>query len=168
VITSDGFAEFPMNVANTIALALEVIDPDVQIFRRPLRTTDPIQCISVVEVDWDPTDSMEMRGKDKPAEPTIQRYTIGVQAMVKDMEEQRGIVVHSKLARRVRHVLYRDEDLRIALRESRIQYGDFGEMSTETLQRHGIAGQQFMANRPPRGGFVFLSTVEFWFETQIS
>jgi hypothetical protein len=153
---------FPMNVCNVIAVALEAIDPDVKIYRRPLRTTDEAQSVSVVPVDWIPQQqSLEL---GRPPEPTIQRYTIAVQAMIKDMEEVSGIARHSNLSAKVRHMLYRDLDLEIALPTVSVKIGS----TTETLKKHSIEGQQFMNNQAPRGGFVYLSTAEFWFETQIS
>src|SRR5690348_7078948 len=102
-----------MNIANVLALALEDIDPDVKVYRRPLRTTDESQAISVVPVNWEPIvpDSLELGRR----EPTLQRYTIAIQAMIRDMEEMTGIARHSVLSARVRHMLYRDNDLRLAL-----------------------------------------------------
>ena len=84
--------------------------------------------------------------------------------MIKDLEETAGIARHSVLSARVRHMLYRDNDLRLALPTVGVTIGE----TTETLKRFGIEGQQFMNNQVPRGGFVYLSTCEFWVETQIS
>lgn len=155
-------AVFPMNVANMLALALSDIDPDTKVLRRPLRTIDPSQSLSVVPVGWEPIEP-ESRELGKQ-EPTIQRYTIAVQAMIRDMDEIAGIARHSVLSSRVRHMLYRDPDLQLALPTVRVTIG----ATTETLKRHGLEGQQFMNNSSPQGGFVYLSTCEFWFETQIS
>lgn len=151
-----------MNVCFVLAEALKDIDPDVKIYRRPLRTTDEAQCISVVPVDWNPDQGSIEFGR--PGEPTIQRYTVAVQAMIKDMEEMRGIRKHSELSARVRHMLYRDLDLELALPTVSVKVGS----TTETLRKHSTEGQQFMSNQNPKGGFIYLSTVEYWFETQIS
>jgi hypothetical protein len=151
-----------MNVCAVIEIALRDIDPGVKIHRRPLRTTDEKLSISVVPLDWAPDEGSYELGR--PPEPTIQRYTLAVQAMVKDMEETRGIAKHSELSTRVRHRLYRDLDLELALPTVSVKI----ENTTETLKRYGTAGQQFMNNQNPKGGFIYLSTLEYWFETQIS
>jgi len=157
---------FPQNVCNILRIGLGVIDPDVVIHNRPLRTTDESEAISVVPIDWDPDDDSHELSRYTAPQPTIQRYTIAVQAMIRDMEEVRGIARHSVLSARVRHTLYRDPNIRLALPETKVSL-DNG-LTTETLTRHGIAGQQFMNNQNPRGGFIYLSTLEFWFETQLS
>lgn len=161
LITADTLT-FPMNVCNVLAISMEGIDPDVKVYRRPLRTTDEAQSIAVVPVNWEPIvpQSIEL-GK---REPTVQRYTIAIQAMIKDMEEMVGIARHSVLSARVRHMLYRDDNLALVLPMAGVTIG----ATTETLKRFGIESQQFMNNQVPRGGFVYLSTCEFWFETQIS
>lgn len=152
---------FPQNAVNMLAVALAGLDPKIKVHKRPLRTTDSALCASVVAVNWSPDeDSLELR---RPAEPTVSRYTLGVQGMAKDMSEERGIAKHSALSVAIRHLLYRDPVLAEAL--SRLDVPVAG--GREVFLRSGIAGQEFMSNEAPRGGFLYLSTVEFWFETQI-
>jgi hypothetical protein len=104
-----------------------------------------------------------MVGPGFPAEPTLQEYNLGAQAFVRDGDEEVGLAVHSVLSTRVRRVLYRDEPLRVALQGLSVT-DEFG--ATETLKRWGIRTARYFSNEID-AQWVYLSTLEFWIETEI-
>lgn len=160
-------AVFPNNVVILLETAFQGIDPDLSVFKRPLRPTDPVQSIGIVAQLWDPDEeSVEMRGmfSPGPSQPTLQRYLLGVQAFVKDGDEVRGLAAHSVLSNRVRGVLYRGEGLRLALQG--LSATD-SSGATERLQRWGIRTQRYFANEI-ESEWLYLSTLEFWIETEMN
>lgn len=160
---------FPQNIVNVLAGALQFIDPHsapgkkdgIRIYKRPLMVTDATESIGITASTWGPVqDSLEIRGG--PFEPTLQRYTIAVQAMVRGAQEEKAIAVHSILSAKVRYMLYRDAALAQALPILSISLGG----TTEKLMRWYVTGQTFM-NHEVNGRFVYLSTVEFVAETAL-
>lgn len=156
-------AVFPNNFVLIIADRFEMLDADLMVFKRPLRESDPNQCIGVFATLWTPDDeSMEMRG---PAtgmhEPTIESYSVGIQAFVKHTDTELGLNIHSVLSEMVRTMLYRDAPLRVALTS----------LTTDLLGVHkrvqgwGIRNQRYFSNELS-GAWVFLSTVECWLEVE--
>lgn len=154
---------FPNNVLVLTTPFLQAIDSDLHVVRRPLRPTDSVQSIGIFGSLWNPDEgSHEMRGLH-PGEPTLQTYTIGIQALVKDGDEERGLSAHSVLSMRVRSVLYRSEALRVGLGALYVTVGGV----TERARRWGVRNQRYL-NNEIRGQFLYLSTLEFTLETEIS
>lgn len=160
---------FPNNVVDMLATQLKNIEMPlptnvenrVRVHKRPIRETDYTQSISVIPSLWVPDeDSFEMAG-DKN-EPTIQRYTIAIEALVVDMDEERGLATHALLSSLVRLMLYRNPAIRVGLPMLEVDLSGY----REKLARWGISQQRF-ANNQIGKNFVFLSTVDFWFETDI-
>lgn len=157
---------FPNNAVLEIANRSKLLDPagDVQVFRRPLKPEDPVQSIGIFGGMWAPVqDSVEMKGGflPGPQEPTIQRYTLAVQAFVKDMDEERGLAAHSVLSKMILAMLYRDEPLRIGL--AGLASTMLGQ--TERTKRWGVSTQRFLNNEID-AEWLYLSTVECWLETE--
>lgn len=96
-----------------------------------------------------------------PSEPTISTYVIGVQAFVKDFSEERGLARHSVLSKMIRSMLYRDAPLRVGLSALSVTMND----SVERSQRWGIRAQRYLSNEID-GNFLYLSTLEFWLDTE--
>lgn len=158
-------AIFPNNIVVLVAMAMQTIDPDVAVMKRPLRNEDPQQSIGVAAATWDPQeDSLEMKGIGHPApqEPTFQRYILTIQAFVKDGDAERGLAVHSVLAQRVRSVLYTNEGLRLALQGLSVE---FQNGRTERLQRWGVRTARYFSGEI-ESQMLYLSTLEFWIETE--
>lgn len=154
---------FPNNVVDLVSTRMTFIDSDLAVLKRPLRNTDPQQSVGVFAQMWMPDDeSLEMRGIE-PAEPTLQQYTGAAQAFVKDGDEERGLAVHSVLSAKVRRVLYRDQTLRVALQGLSVTTDGV----TETLKRWQIRTQRYF-NNDIEGQWLFISTLEFWMETEIN
>lgn len=158
-------AVFPNNVVAILVSRFQFIDPDLYVTRRPLRLTDPAQSIGVFASMWAPDiKSMELRGLGQPApsEPTVQRYAFAIQAFVKDLEEDRGLATHSVLSEMVLSILYRDEPLSIGLRALT---SDVLGVRKRVL-RWGMASQKFLANTLGQSEWLYLSTVEFYVDTE--
>ena len=158
-------AVFPNNVVKYVSLAMEQIDPDVRVFQRSLRNTDPQQSIGVFAQAWGPDqESLEMQGIGAPSPqlPTIQEYVLGAQAFVKDSQEERGLAVHSVLAQRVRSVLYTDPNLQIVFRDlsANLEGG-----LTESMRRWGVRTARYFSGEID-AQMLYLSTLEFWIETE--
>jgi hypothetical protein len=164
---------FPNNVIELVATrfgTVGVLDPEVDpnhrvhIYKRPLRPSDAFQSVGLTPVTWMPDEaSYEIKGGPMPgpSEPTLQRYQINVQAFVRDADESHGLAVHSVLSGRVRSILYRDMPLRVGLSALVAVYSGV----TERYKRHGIRLQRYIADEV-EGNWVYLSTVEFWIETE--
>lgn len=161
---------FPNNVVAILKTRFNLIDPEpdpaqkLVVLGRPLRNSDPIQSIGLFATQWrGDDDSIEIRGTPSPgpSEPTIQRYTLGIQAFIKDMDEERGLNTHSVLSKMIRSMLYRDAPLRVGLASLRSEL----DGSTETTKRWGIGQTRYLSNEIS-GEWLFLSTLEFWLETE--
>ena len=156
---------FPNNVVELVSIPLGAIDVDIQVFKRPLRNTDPQQSIGIFASAWNPEiDSIEMLGGNNaaPQRPTLQTYTLGVQAFVKDGDEERGLAIHSYLANAVRAVLYSHPALKVALGALKVEFTD-GRV--EKLTRWGINTARYINNEID-GTNLYLATLEFWVETE--
>jgi len=156
---------FPNNIVKYVALAMTNIDSDISVFKRALRNTDPQQSIGVFAQAWNPNpESLEMQnlGNSSPQMPTLQQYTLGAQAFVKDGDEERGLAVHAAMSQRVRSVLYTNPNLQVVL----------GQLSasleggwTEATRRWGIRTARYFSGEI-NAQKLYLSTLEFWVETE--
>ena len=155
--------DFPYNIVGAIADELATIDDEIFVIRRPLRESDPVQSIGVFGVQWMPDEeSLEMRGGfPGPSQPTLSQYIISIQIVVKDADEVRGAATHGTLAKIVRTMLYRNEALRVALH----QLSSTTAGSTERTQRFGVRTQRYLSNEL-QGSWLYMSTIEFWLETE--
>lgn len=152
---------FPNNVVDAIAEVVPGIDPDVTVYRRPLRPTDPNYAVSVYGTMWTPDEESFEIGHASPGEPTLQKYQIGIQTLVKDGDTVRALAQSTILASRIRAVLYRNADMRVALASLYVQDG----ASRESMKRWGINSQRFMSN-DIEGKFVTISVLDLWIETE--
>lgn len=155
---------FPNNAVDILATRFDAIDVDLEVFKRPLRNTDPVQTVGVFATQWNALpDSYEIRATPSPgpSEPTLQRYTLGIQAFIRDMDEERGLYTHSVLAKMLRSMLYRDVPLRVGLAGLSVEMNG----STETLKLWGIGQTRYMSNEIA-GEWLYLSTMDFWLETE--
>ena len=161
-------AVFPNNFVEILAIVLPGIDEECTLQKRPLRGTDPNYSLGVFATLWTPNeDSYEMGHlgggtQPGPNEPTLSTYQIGVQVLVKDSDASRALAVSSLLNRRVRSVLYRNADLRLALAGLYTTEGSV----TERLKRWGIRSQRYMSN-DIEGTFVFISVLDMFIETEV-
>lgn len=154
---------FPGNVIDRVSTSLATVDVDAVVFKRPLRPSDPNYSIGVYAATWVPNADTYEIGHTPTTEATLNNYQIGVQTMIKDGDSERGLNIGTIFARRVRSVLYRDEQLRLALGSLYVQ----DSVSRESMRRFGVRSQRFMSN-DIEGKFVFVSVLEFEIETEMS
>lgn len=157
-------AVFPNNAVLLIQERFQNIDPDIMVFRRPLQPTDPVQCLSVYGTLWTPRqDSVELLGPQfgMATTPTLQNYNITVQALIQDMDTERGLATHSVLSKLVRGVLYHDTPLRVGLGLLSSQMFNV----TERFKRRDIVSQRFMSNEIS-GNWIYLSVLDLRIETE--
>jgi len=150
---------FPSNAIQLICDRAAMLYPDLFIIQRMLRQADPTQSLGVYPLNWLPDEGSYETGNFE--EPTIQRYVIGVQTFVMHADPVKGIQIHSVLSKVMRSLLYNDVPLSVGLNQ--LQITMFGK--TEKIQRRGIARTKYLSNEV-RGQFLYLSTTEYWLETQ--
>lgn len=168
---------FPQNIINVLAEAAKDIDPDqgipsdpnyiegIRVFKQPMDIKFGTESIAIYPDFWTPDmNSKEMGFIRSPVEPTIQHYNIIIQSLIIHADEATGIAQHSVLASRLRHMLYRDEALRVVLPTLSISHGVGGPV--ERLQRWDITRQKFL-NSELNGQFAFLSELELGFDTTL-
>lgn len=158
--------EFPNNVIAVLAARIPgFVDPtgtgseqDVTVLLRPLRPADPMQCVGVFPSTkiGDPTTA-----ETGSREPTLKRYTVVLQSMVHDTEEEKCISVHSILAQRLWRMLYADTVLEAGLTSLSVVANN----TIERFQRCGVAQQRYLSNEVT-GVFIQTSWIEFWFDTE--
>lgn len=149
---------FPNNVVIALAEAMENRVDGLRgvVLKRPLRKIDPGPSVGIFAVDWRP----ESYDIGKP-DPAIHSYLFGIQALVKNGDEEIGRLEHGLLSKMVRVMLYRDDSLRVRL--SGLTDTTLGV--TERTLRWGVRQQRYIANEI-QGTFLYLSTTEVWLETE--
>lgn len=153
---------FPNNVVELVTTRAATLDEDLHIFKRPLRASDPNQSVGVIAANWLPDENTkEMIGPGSPNQPPISKYLVSVQGFIRDMDEERGLNVHSVLSMRLRSMLYNDQPLRVGLRALSSTLGG----TTESSRRWGVSQQRFFSNEI-NGEWLYLSILEFWLETE--
>lgn len=161
-------AVFPNNFVEILATVMPGIADEVELFKRPLRPSDPNYSLGVYATIWTPVEnSYEIGhlgggGSVGPNESTLSQYQVGIQVLVKDSDSVRALAVASLLNRRVRSVLYRNDALRVAL--SQLYATEDGV--TERMRRWGIRNQRYLSN-DIEGKFVFMSVLDMWIETEV-
>lgn len=161
---SEDFDCFPNNVVNLLGAAMATIDTDISIVKRPMQMTDDDQTIAVVAIDWAPdTKTKEIAGVN-PAQPTSQTYKIAVQGLIVDMDEEAGLMRNSAFAKLIRDILYTNQPTRIALSKLEVLNGT-GQWVEKALT-WDVVSQKYHNNEVD-GNFLYLSTLELWFKTQV-
>lgn len=162
---------FPYNIAEVLHSGMEDIDPEtdpqkrIRIYDRMLRESDETQSIGIVPSGWTPiNESIEMMGRRQ--EPTLSRYGFSILGLVRDMDEPRGVATHSHLATLIRHTLYRGGALNYAIHQLNVTFPSVHGPVKEKVARTGVASQGYLNNKVD-GKFLFLSTTEFWVETEL-
>lgn len=155
---------FPNCAINVLKDFLEAIDPDVPVYKRPLRLGDPIQAFAIVPSTWMPDESTwEIGRRHDLSGPTVTRYMIAIQCYNQDMDQERGASVSSRMSGIVRNMLSRDVDIRVAL--GRLTNREYGFV--ERFTRGYVQAQRFLTNEVD-GSFLHLSNLEFIVETEIT
>jgi hypothetical protein len=141
---------------------MESEDAGLTVIKRPLRLADPNFSIGVYPTNWLPElDSYEMLGVDFAHSPTLEVYSLQVQAFVKDSQEDRGLASHSVLSEHVRTILGSDPALRASL----------GGLQTElngtkkSLKRFWVRSGRYVSNTL-NGANLYLTTNDLQIEVE--
>lgn len=156
---------FPSNAVTLIKARLAAIgDPnEIYITGRPLRNTDPTYSIGVFGSLWLPNEeSYELLGRGIHS-PTLDSYLITVQAFVLHNDEETGLMQHAWFAETIRAILDRDPALNVALTTLSTSISGV----TKRTSRTGVRQQRYIVNEL-NSQFLFLSSTEFWLETETS
>lgn len=160
-----GSIEFPNNVIEVLVARipsfvdpLSALDKRVKALKRPLRQTDPQQCVGVFPAMKRPDVTSNEIGFTAP---TLNRYSVIMQSMVKSTDEAEAISVHSILANRLTRMFHHDSILNAGLTGLGITVDNI----RERLQRRGIELQRYLDNQV-EGTFVRTSWIECWIETE--
>lgn len=161
---SENYDCFPNNVVNLLSIAMAQVDDDCVIVKRPIQSNDPDQTIAIVAFDWSPDlKSTEIAGVN-PSEPTVQVYKLAIQGLIADMDEEAGLARHSAMAKLIRGILYNNQPVRLAL--SKLEVLDSQGRWLEKALTWSVTSQQYQ-NNDLGGTFLFLSTLELSFKTQV-
>lgn len=153
---------FPNNAVILMGDALKAIDEDVPVHRRRLTSLDEVQCIGIFAQQWMPRDdSYEMQGTQ--GMPTVQIYEISLMCLVKDMDEEVGMMAHAELTKLAHKTIMRDSILRDSLRALRTDL--YGER--ERLLNWRIETARYLSEEVGRE-FIYLSTSTVRLETETS
>jgi hypothetical protein len=152
---------FPENVVAELQMTFieQNLFPFDTVLARPLRPTDPAVSLGMFAVDWVPDDRSHEVGRTHG--PTLSTYVFAVQGLIRHGDEQSGLRLHSILAKNIRSMLDRNQGLHVRL--AGLSEASLGV--AERAQRWGVRGQRF-ANNEVGGSFIYLSTTEFWLETE--
>jgi hypothetical protein len=156
--TSDTYLESLLDLFRVWLIGVDGIDG---IVARSLNTTDANGMLGISPDDWAPLD-VEMTG-DSPFEPTVQRYTISLQHIVKHANEEEGQRIHREVAKALRLMLYRDPNFQVSLRGLFVREGT----RKERTQRFFITDQRYAANQTGTTTFLYMSVTNIAVETEI-
>lgn len=143
---------FPTCIGDTIAEYITKLNADFIVVRRPLRETDANGAISIQEQNWVP----ESYDIGPTVDPATALYPIIIQTLIKHQDEQLGRALSSRLAKRLRAMLYRNDALRVAL----FALQETLDGTTEKVARIRVMGQSFMANDFGTPIFSYLTVTE--------
>lgn len=149
--------DFPENIIEELAISLDLLDGIDKVVKRPVRPTDANGTAGVYAVDWSPEDYQIGQ-----YDPAVTRYLIAIQTFVKHGDDEEGVLLHGRLGKRVRVMLYRDDELRVRLGSLNTQ--ELGV--TERTQRWGVRTQRYLSNEL-QGTFLYLAVTELWVDTEI-
>lgn len=155
--TADTYLESLLELFRSRLVAVEGVRT---IVIRSLNTTDSDGTLGISPDDWAPI-VYEMAG-DSPFEPTVQRYTISLQHIVKAVKEEEGQRIHREVAKALRLMLYRDPDFQVSLRGLFVREGT----RKERTQRFFITDQRYAQNQAGTT-FLYMSVTNIAVETEV-
>jgi hypothetical protein len=152
---------FPMNFVDEIAVSLdEFLDDEVVVIKRPLRSVDPNRCVGIFPVSALPIEGSEMIGQ---VEPTLQRYNVRIQLLVKHARDEDGRRLYAVDSTAMKTILYRDLGLHTRL--ATLQMEIMG--TVERYKQFQVRSQRFL-NNELGSQFVYLSVTDLEFQTELT
>lgn len=153
-------AVFPNIIVDLLFDTAATSLPIQAVFKRPIRVSDPDQSISVYSTNWRPdSDSYEIGFHG----PTIEKFEIGIQALIKDMDRDRGANRLGVLSEMVRTFVYSDTSFNLGLGQLSTSFGGVNKR----VQRLSVTKQNYFVATPKNRQFVYLSEMTLTAEVQI-
>lgn len=126
------------------------------IVMRPIRTTDPNNCLAIHPANWVP--KQPFIGQQMPGLAT---YDYRLQFLHKNTSEEEGGEFHATISKRLRTMLYQGNALRVL-------FAAINESVDGVRERIGLTGvrQQRFLSTEMSGSYNFLSTIEYWTDVE--
>lgn len=160
---------FPVNIMDLYQERLLVSDPGLSVKKRRLYVKDASPSVGLYCEQWSPDrTSAEIKGASLLGQhdATVNRYTVVVQGMVLDTNEESGLRKHYVLANYLRSTLAYDEPLAVALTQMKALVADD---TIESLQRWAVIDQRFLSADLGAGGtkkWAYMSVLRINIETE--
>lgn len=134
--------------------------PVQAVFKRPMRASDLDQSIFVYSSNWRPdSNTYEIGGHG----PSVEKYEIGMQALIKDTDRDRGANRLGVLSELLRTFVYSDEELRLGLGQLSTSFGG----KTKKVQKTVVTKQNYFVATPKSRQFLYLSEMTLTVDVQI-
>ncbi len=124
--------------------------------RRPMRPTDPQDCVAIFAEVWNPGQA-EIGNYG----PSLSRYNYRLQYLHHNTSEEEGTLRSGQMAKRLRTMLYQRPDLRVRL----AALTETVDGVLERVTTMGITSQRFLSAEL-RGTFTYLNAIDFWIEVE--
>lgn len=151
---------FPMRFIAPIIAALERGITGHTVVARSLGRGEAADTIGVFPATWQPTpNSMELG----QYEPTLSIYLVRVQNLRIDADEIAGRAAFNNTSRKIRAILYRDTELRLALGELTEEIVG----TTERVKKFDVTKQDYLSARADdNSGMMYLCTTDVVVQTE--
>lgn len=151
---------FPNVVVDLLFERAPLTLPVQAVFKRPMRATDLDQSVTVYSSNWRPdVDSKEIGFHG----PSVEKYEIGMQALIKDLDRDRGANRLGVLSELLRTFIYSDDQLRLGLGQLSTSFGGM----TKKVQKIEITKQNYFVGKPQNRQFMYLSEMTLTVDVQI-
>lgn len=154
---ADGYQD---QLLDLIAARVIAVDDVNVVVLRSLNSTDAHGTLGLSVDDWAPLE-YEMGGP-VPYEPSVQRYNLSLQHIVKWAKQEEGERKHREVAKAIRLMLYRDTDFQVSLRSLFVQENS----RREGTRRFYITDQRYAQNLAA-GVFLYMSVTGLAIETEV-
>lgn len=131
------------------------VEDTITLFR-PLRQDDPNFAVGAFVDEW-----LNEGSEIGSYHPTINMYKIEVQAICKSMDPQKGILIHSLMARNIRRLLAGSDDLRTTWGQN----VDAVDVGFERFMKATVMQQKYLSNEVG-GVFFYMSVTPVIVETE--
>lgn len=151
---------FPNVIVDLLFDAAAVSLPVQSIVKRPIRVSDLDQTVSVYSSNWTPdNDSKEIGSRGA----TVEKFEVGMQALIKDMDRDRGSNRLGVLSEMVRTFVYSDANFNLGLGQLSTSFGGVNKR----VQKLEVTKQNYYVATPKNRQFVYLSEMTLTAEVQI-
>lgn len=153
-------AVFPNVIVDLIFECAPLSLPIQAAFKRPMRASDLDQSFFVYASNWRPDANSYEIGFHGP---TIERYEIGMQALIKDMDRDRGQNRLGVLSELIRTFVYSDRSLRLGLEQLSTSFGGM----VKKVQKVTVTKQNYFVATPKSRQFLYLSEMTLTVDVQV-